>query len=39
VLWIPGDVVVSVFAVGPSMFALGTVDGRILIGRAPTSIH
>jgi len=38
VLWIPSDVYVQQFAVGSSMFALGTSDGRILIGRA-TSIQ
>jgi WD40 repeat protein len=39
VLWIPGDIGVLRFAVGTSMFALGTEDGRILFGRAPTSSH
>jgi WD40 repeat protein len=39
VLWIPGDVGLCEFAVGSSIFALGTADGRILVGRAPTSIH
>jgi len=38
VLWIPGDVDVSKFAVGSSMFALGTSDGQVLIGQAPTSL-
>jgi hypothetical protein len=37
VLRIPNDVNVSRFAVESSMFALGTEDGGILIGRAPTS--
>jgi len=40
VLRIPGDVQVNILTVGTSMFALGTKDGQILIGRAPTSsIH
>jgi hypothetical protein len=37
VLWIPSDVDVNKFAVGSSTFALGTSDGRVLIGQALTS--
>ena len=40
VLLIPSHVNVRAFAVGSSIFALGTRDGQVLIGRAPTSsIH
>jgi WD40 repeat protein len=39
VLWIASDVDVCEFTVGSSMFALGTRDGRVLIGQAPTSIY